>query len=1050
MPLNFKSTSEIQVPKRLIDQVIGQESAVEIMKKAALQRRHVLLIGEPGTGKSMLGLGLAEMLPKEKLVDTVSFPNPNDENTPLIRTMPAGKGRDLVFRARLQTNSSFKNQTILLFIVVLIVSLLPYYFWRTGQISDIIFAASMMTGIIFIIGFMLFLNLNKRMSANVKESVPKVIVDNFNQKHAPFMDATGAHAGALLGDVLHDPFQCIPGNEYVHLANGKPVPIRELVEPFLGSDGEYCLEEDEQFDVLGSINKEFGYSSAHVTKVYRRQFDGELIVIETRRGYKIRVTPNHPIAIFNKTNIEFIPGSAVTKGMMSIVPDKLPITAEGKLPHAFLHFIAEALSDGSIRDRSIVFKVRTPWKSEQYQKTIRAIGINPKVIYRGKDIEIYVNSSEMVQRLIALGVKKDGKKHVPSIIFSLSQEQIMNFLARYISIDGYVGAQGQFEIVSKELIPDLTALLLKCGVRAKVRYRIDHGFGKAKGIIQPRIIFGDYNFAKAYHKLTINPIHHRNLEVYFASAAKRHVSQDDILPVEFSWLEKIRIKSGLSQTKTHSSYYALKSGLHTSHAPTRNILQKIVSKFLTITNDEELFKLRDLVQGTFAFDDIISIRKEQFKGHVFNLTTTTGTYVVSQILTHNSGGLGTPAHERVVAGMIHKANMGVLFVDEIATLEPATQQELLTALQEGKYPITGQSERSAGAMVRTEAVPCTFILVAAGNAETVARMHPALRSRIRGYGYEVFMKETIKDTPENRDKIAVFVAQEVTKDKKIPHFSREAVDAIIEEARYKANRKSHLTLRLRELGGLIRAAGDLAKEQNSKLVEKKHITDAKKIARTLEQQMADRYIERKKEYEVIVTEGRKIGRVNGLAVIGSEDAYSGIILPIESEVAFGGKEKEIIATGKLGEIAREAVKNVSAIIKKYFGEDVKEYDIHVQFLQTYEGVEGDSASIAVAASIISALKNIPVKQDVAMTGSLSVRGEVLPVGGVSSKVEAAFEAGIKKVIVPKSNMQDIIIDKKKLEKIEIIPVENISQVLEQALYWKGKEGLLKRIRRMKQ
>ena len=97
------------------------------------------------------------------------------------------------------------------------------------------------------------------------------------------------------------------------------------------------------------------------------------------------------------------------------------------------------------------------------------------------------------------------------------------------------------------------------------------------------------------------------------------------------------------------------------------------------------------------------------------------------------------------------------------------------------------------------------------NLETVKNMHPALRSRIRGYGYEVYMNETIPDTQENRNKIAVFVAQEVVKDKKIPHFSREAVDLIIEEARKRANRKGHLTLRLRELGGLIRAAGDVAK-----------------------------------------------------------------------------------------------------------------------------------------------------------------------------------------------------------------------------------------------
>ncbi len=409
-----------------------------------------------------------------------------------------------------------------------------------------------------------------------------------------------------------------------------------------------------------------------------------------------------------------------------------------------------------------------------------------------------------------------------------------------------------------------------------------------------------------------------------------------------------------------------------------------------------------------------------------------------------SGGLGTPANQRVVAGMIHKAHLGVLFIDEIATLHPRTQQELLSALQEKKFPITGQSERSAGAMVRTDPVPCDFVLVAAGNLETMKEMHPALRSRIRGYGYEVYINETMPDTKENRLKLARFVAQEVHKEKgKIPHFSLEAVNVIIEEARRRANRKGHLTLHLRGLGGLVRAAGDLAKEEGMEVVLEKHVRNAKTVARPLEQQIADKFIERKKEYEVIVTVGKQVGRVNGLAVIGSGSAYSGILLPIEAEVTVGGKKQEIIvATGKLGEIAKEAIKNVSAIIMKYFGEDIKETrDIFVQFLQTYEGVEGDSASIAVATAIISALKDIPVKQDVAMTGSLSVRGEVLPIGGVSSKVEAAIEAGIKTVIVPKANLQDIVIEPEKLALVRLIPVTNIKDVLQEALDWNGKNEL---------
>jgi len=634
--LKFKSTSEIKVPEKLIDQIIGQDEAVEVMKKAAKQRRHVLLIGEPGTGKSLLGMALAHLLPQERLQDVLAFANPNDENSPLIRVVPKGQGRELVNKSKLSNQGMFKFQNILLIVLLIFIMIGPwwafnYYQSLSTTVAAIMFVAFFVGGLIFLGMFMIMMNLGRKAMFQQKTGTPKVIVDNFGQKNAPFYDATGAHAGALLGDVLHDPLQ--------------------------------------------------------------------------------------------------------------------------------------------------------------------------------------------------------------------------------------------------------------------------------------------------------------------------------------------------------------------------------------------------------------------------------------------SGGLGTPANERVIAGMIHKANMGVLFVDEIATLQSHTQQELLTALQEGKYSITGQSERSAGAMVRTEAVPCNFVLVAAGNVETVRKMHPALRSRIRGYGYEVFMKETMKDTVANRNKIYQFIAQEVNKDGRILHFTKQAADEIVNEAKKRANRKGHLTLRLRGLGGLIRAAGDIAKEDaekskisgtpargKAKLVSVEHIQKARKTARTLETQMSDVYIERKKEYEVIKTTGKAVGRVNGLAVIGGGESYSGIILPIEAEVTPGGKEKEIIATGKLGEIAKEAIKNVSAIVKKYFGEDIREkYDIYVQFLQTYEGVEGDSASIAAATAMISALKKIPVKQDIAMTGSLSVRGEVLPVGGVSSKVEAIIGTGIKKVIVPKSNLQDIVIDKKKLGNIKIVPVERIEEVLKEVLDWNGKKAILKKI-----
>ncbi len=416
-----------------------------------------------------------------------------------------------------------------------------------------------------------------------------------------------------------------------------------------------------------------------------------------------------------------------------------------------------------------------------------------------------------------------------------------------------------------------------------------------------------------------------------------------------------------------------------------------------------------------------------------------------------SGGLETPSHDRVEAGNIHKANKGVLFLDEINLLRLESQQALLTALQEKKFPISGQSERSAGAMVQTEPIPCDFILVAAGNLDAIQGMHPALRSRIRGYGYEVYVRDNMDDNDENRNKIVQFIAQEVVKDKKIPHFDISAVTEIVKEAQKRAGRKGKLTLRLRELGGLIRVAGDMAIGEKAAIVTAAHVTKAKNFSKPLEQQVADRALEVRKLYKTFLTEGEQIGSVNGLAVMGGGSGmaeYTGIVMPIVAEVTQAQNKGHgiVVATGKLGEIAKEAVQNVSAVFKKFTGKDLSDLDIHIQFVGSYDGVEGDSASVSIATAVISAIESLPIDQTVAMTGSLSVRGNVLPVGGVTAKVEAAVEAGLKKVIVPKSNYEDIILDESHKDKIEIIPVSNIEEVLEVALGQSPeRQNFLKRI-----
>ena len=405
-----------------------------------------------------------------------------------------------------------------------------------------------------------------------------------------------------------------------------------------------------------------------------------------------------------------------------------------------------------------------------------------------------------------------------------------------------------------------------------------------------------------------------------------------------------------------------------------------------------------------------------------------------------SGGMETSAHDRVEPGAIHRANKGVLYIDEVNLLRLEEQQALLTAMQERAFSISGRSERSSGALTKTEPVPCDFILIAAGNLDAIQGMHPALRSRIRGYGYEVYVNSEMPDTARNRRRLIRFIAQEVLRDidtsREIPHFDKSGVGIILREAQRRSGRRGKLSLRLRELGGLVRIAGDLAMEENAPLTTAKHVLKAREIAKPLEQQVADRMIERRLDYSQIVSTGERVGRVNGLAVLGANSGlsdFSGIMLPVEALVtpSHGGGGK-IHATGGLSDLAKESVTNVSAVIKKLTGKDVSDYDIHVQFVNTH-GVDGDSASITIATAVISALENIPIRQDLAMTGSLSVRGEVLPIGGVTAKIEAAARCGIKTVVIPRANLQDVLLDDKYEDMINVIAVDTLDEVMLHAL-----------------
>jgi ATP-dependent Lon protease len=135
--------------------------------------------------------------------------------------------------------------------------------------------------------------------------------------------------------------------------------------------------------------------------------------------------------------------------------------------------------------------------------------------------------------------------------------------------------------------------------------------------------------------------------------------------------------------------------------------------------------------------------------------------------------------------------------------------------------------------------------VGACNIRDIRYILPPLRSRIQGEGYEILMRTTMSDTPENQAKLAQFMAQEIKMDGKIPHATRTAVGMLLIEARRRAkvidDQKNSLTLRLRDLGGVVRMAGDMAVMEGKNLIEEKHMSFAIKKSLSIEDQIIQRY-----------------------------------------------------------------------------------------------------------------------------------------------------------------------------------------------------------------
>ncbi len=417
---------------------------------------------------------------------------------------------------------------------------------------------------------------------------------------------------------------------------------------------------------------------------------------------------------------------------------------------------------------------------------------------------------------------------------------------------------------------------------------------------------------------------------------------------------------------------------------------------------------------------------------------------------YQTGGLGTPEHQRVSAGDVHVASLGILFIDEVKNLDSEEAVTLLTVLEDGQLPITLRGKLNGGdtaAMaVSTEPVPTITFLVGAGNFDSIAQIHPALMDRIYGYGKVVRMNNDMPSTVENRRKYVQFIAQEVKRFNMLP-FSREACEEIVEEGRRRSDKRDALTTRFRPLIAIIKTASTLAMNEDGNIVEKRHVIEAvEQHCKTIQRQILEHNMQERGKLLEIEPKGIKLGQIHGLAVV--TDPYTGemtgSVLNVKAQMVKRSSLPRdysikgyyhVTGVAKGQSFISDSIAKVRSVILRKYGADIaQDYLTHIDFAQSY-GVDGPSAGVTMTILLCSLIEGKPVRQDVAVTGEINLGVgdsiQITAVGGLYEKIKAAESWGFTKVVIPQKNFENSI-DVKDY-KIKVVPAATLEDYLRECL-----------------
>jgi ATP-dependent Lon protease len=386
-----------------------------------------------------------------------------------------------------------------------------------------------------------------------------------------------------------------------------------------------------------------------------------------------------------------------------------------------------------------------------------------------------------------------------------------------------------------------------------------------------------------------------------------------------------------------------------------------------------------------------------------------------------AGPMGMAGIPQPKPGAVSKAHGGILFIDEIGELHPTQMNKLLKVLEDRKvflesayYNPEDKNVPQHIHEIFQNGLPADFRLIGA-TTRMPDDIPPAIRSRC----LEVFFRGLL---PEEIGKVAANAARRID-------FAMEdgALNVI---QRYATNG--------REAVNTVQIAAGIAMCDNGRT--RLTMRDVEWVVNA--SQMTPRP-------EKKIPAHPQVGYVNGLAVYGPN---MGTIIEIEVASHHVGSGKgQLHVTGVVEEeemgnarrvvrrksMAKGSVENVLTVLRDYLDEDPKDYEIHINF-PGGTPIDGPSAGVSMAVAIYSSLTGTPVSNTVAMTGEISVRGYIRPVGGIVAKVEAARQAGAKKVLIPRENWQQVF---ENLQDVDVVPLETLRDALEHGLV-AGKKAAL--------